>query len=251
VDADGLPTLGQLPPTLLFHYEGEQTAVFESEITDHYIEDNSAIQDQIALKPTIVTTRGFIGELNNVLPTFLLPLQAAANALLTIDAYTPGLTTKALDDYNQALIGYETLSSVAKNAVAAIGSLASSLGLGSREIGTTDVFTVGASFNQNLQQKMFQQFYGYWASRTLFTIQTPWAIFQDMAIQSVKAIQDAETNVISTFEVTFKQIRTASTSLLSESSLISSGRAATQSADDTNLGTSSATGSVDQASAIP
>src|SRR6185312_8744514 len=58
----------QLGPSLLFHYEGEQTASLESDITDHYIENNTAIQDQIALKPVIITTHGFIGELNDIPP---------------------------------------------------------------------------------------------------------------------------------------------------------------------------------------
>jgi len=46
--------LGQIgggQPALLFHYEGEQRATIESDITDHYVEDNTAIQDQIALRP--------------------------------------------------------------------------------------------------------------------------------------------------------------------------------------------------------
>src|SRR6266576_7254366 len=61
----------QPPPALLFHYEGEQTASLQSDITDHYIEDNTALQDQIALKPEETTTHGFIGELNDVAPPAL------------------------------------------------------------------------------------------------------------------------------------------------------------------------------------
>lgn len=245
----GINTLLGNPPTLMFHYEGEQTATFESEITDHYIEDNTAIQDQIALKPTIVTTRGYIGELNNILPSFLLPLETAANALLIVDAYTPTLTQKGETDYADAVLAYETVNAVANAAVAAFTSLSNAFGgPDAGEIGSnTNVYTVGSGI-QNLQQSMFQSFYGYWNTRTLFNVQTPWAIFDNMAIQSVKAIQDAETQVISTFEVTFKQIRTSTTSLTG--GLLSSGRAATQSAPETSGGTSTASGSADQGSNI-
>jgi hypothetical protein len=248
--ANGTNLLTGTPSTLMFHYEGEQTATFESEITDHYIEDNTAIQDQIALKPTLITTRGYIGELNNILPSFFLPLQAAANSLLLVDAYTPALTQKAETDYLDAVLAYETADTLVNAAVEAVTSIANAFGgPDAGEIGSnTNVFTVGSS-QQNLQQQMFQSFYGYWNSRTLFNVQTPWAIFDNMAIQSVKAIQDAETQVISTFEVTFKQIRTTSTSS-TDTSLLSSGRAATQSAAGTDGGTSTASGSADQGSAI-
>ena len=60
-----------IPNTLLFHIEGENNGVFESDITDHYIEDNTTIVDQIGLRPEVITVTGFIGELNDVLPPAL------------------------------------------------------------------------------------------------------------------------------------------------------------------------------------
>src|SRR5271170_7629799 len=86
--ASGVISTAQQPPAILFHYEGEQTVALESDITDHYIEDNTAIQDQIALKPVMITTHGFIGELNDVPPSFLSLLQSASQKLTTISAYT-------------------------------------------------------------------------------------------------------------------------------------------------------------------
>jgi hypothetical protein len=41
----------------------EQSGVFESDITDHYIEDNTAVNDQIALHPEKITLRGVVAEL--------------------------------------------------------------------------------------------------------------------------------------------------------------------------------------------
>lgn len=242
-NADGSVSLAALPSALLFHYEGEQTAVIESDITDHYVENNTSIQDQIALKPEMVTTRGFIGELNDVLPTALQPLQTIANTLITIEGYTPQLSATALIAYTQALLLYENAASILQSAVGAWSSLLSSSG---NEVAQgSGVFTSGSGITQNRQQVMFQQFYGYWNSRTLFNIQTPWAIFTNMAIKSLRAIQDAETRMITDFEVTFKKIRTASTQT-SAGGLFSSltqGRASSQSANNTDLGTSTGSGS--------
>lgn len=197
---------GGQKPSLLFHYEGEQTAVLESDITDHYVEDNIAVQDQIALKPETVTTHGFIGELNNVTPSFLKPLKFIANKLTAIGSYTPALTTTALIAYDQAFFLYQVASNAANSAISAWNTLTGQGGLS-----VIDSQGLSAQANQNKQQAMFQQFYGYWRNRTLFTVQTPWAIFQNMAIVRLRAIQDADTKVITDFEVSFKMIRTAST----------------------------------------
>jgi len=197
-----------LPPSIVFHYEGENTGTIESDITDHFVEDNTAIQNQIALRPVIITTQGFIGELNNVPPNKAFQIaQQVAQKLTAISGYAPGLSTTALIAYNEALFAYQTAASLLNSSVAALASIT---GQGGETV--IDGLSVSPQPNQTLQQQYFQQFYGYWVNRVLFTVQTPWAIFQNMAIKSLRAIQSAETVMITDFEVTFKQIRFASTS---------------------------------------
>lgn len=230
------------PPTIVFHYEGEQTANLVSDITDHYVEDNTAIQDQIALKPIEITTHGFIGELNDVVPTSLQALQIAANKLTIISAYTPVLSTTALIAFNTAFQLYQTASSVANSAVAAWSSITNS---GGESVITGDFNNpIIQEPNQTKQQQYFQQFFGYWNSRTLFTVQTPWAIFQNMAIKTLRSVQDAETRVITDFQITFKQMRFASTitvdanGISSSSSTVGLGRNALETQPLTSLGIS-------------
>ena len=180
--------------------------MIESDITDHYVENNTSIQDQVALRPEMITTHGFIGELNDIAPAALQPLQTIADKLTIINAYTPVLSTTALIAYNEAFQAYQLGANAVGSAVAAWSSLTGTGG--ESVIGSTGIQTQP---NQNKQQTAFQQFYGYWRNRTLFTVQTPWAVFQNMAIQSLKAIQDEKTNIITDFEVSFKMIRFAST----------------------------------------
>ena len=52
----------------LFNILGEEVVTLTADATDHYVEDNSAIQDHIALKPITITLHGYIGEVNNVPP---------------------------------------------------------------------------------------------------------------------------------------------------------------------------------------
>lgn len=242
-NADGTPSTAQLPPAFLFNFEGEQTAQLQSDITDHYIEDNTALQDQISLKPIVITTQGFIGELNDIAPPALAPVKALANKLTIVSAYTPVLSVSALLAYNTAFQLYQT----AQNAInSAVSSWSSINGTGGESvISGNSNFPIATEPNQSKQQLAFQQLFGYWNSRTLFTVQTPWAIFQNMAIQSMRPIQEADQPMITTFEMSFKQLRFASTT--TTGGTVGSnlqGRAAQAAAGVTNLGASTPVSSV-------
>lgn len=200
--------LGQLPPNILFHYEGEQSVILESDITDHYVEDNTAVQDQIALRPEQITTHGFIGELNDISPAALQPLKTIAEKLTTVSSYTPEISETALIAYNTAFQLYQVGQNAVNSAVAAWGSLTSTTP-GQQVL--NEVNLIDISQLQSQQQIFFQKFYGYWRSRTLFTVQTPWGVFSNCAIKSLRSIQDADSRMITDFEVTFKVIRTATT----------------------------------------
>lgn len=197
----------QNPPKFLFHYEGEQTMQIESEITDHYAEDNTTFQDHIALKPEIISTHGFIGELSDVAElTVGQPietveaLKTVVSRLTAVSDFVPELSVSAQRAYNLAFQTYQLGSNIYDN-IKKWGSVNSS-------------FTTSEEFNKKLQTKQgvaFQLFYGYWRQRYLFTVQTPWGVFENMAIQSLRAVQDQEQNVITDFELTFKMMRFAET----------------------------------------
>jgi hypothetical protein len=225
------------PEAFVFQYEGDQSLTSECDIPDHYLEDNLAYQDQIAMKPLLYVTHGFIGELNDVTPDFLKPVKFIANKLTTIGAYEPQLTTTGLIAYQEAFFLYQVAQNAANSAVSAWATIAN-----------------GGPI-QNKQQLAFQKLYGYQQERRLFTVQTPWAVYQDMAIFKLRAIQDDSTNVITDFEVTFKAMRFAKTDIgpgnfLSNGVSKFQGQAAAQAAPLTNLGTSSPTSSTPLSSGI-
>lgn len=197
-----------LPPAFQFHYEGEQSVALQSDITDHYIEDNTAIQDQIALKPEIISTHGFIGELNDIPPAALKLLQTAASVLSPISAYVPSVSATALIAYNEAFELYQVAQNAANAAISAWSSLS---GQGGEAIIVNGQLTNDGLVTQSKQQIAFQKFFGYWNNRVLFTVQTPWAVFQNCAINNLRAIQDSETSMITDFELSFKVIKTAET----------------------------------------
>lgn len=188
-----------LDESFFFDYEGEQAVNLTSDITDHYVEDNTAIADQIALKPEEVMTSGFVGELNDIAPPILQPAKQLADKLTVLGAYTPVLSTTAILAYVEAKFLYDVALQVS-NSVIQTWQFATN--------------TLDPSKVQTKQQKAFLKFYGYWKDRRLFTIQTPWAIFKDMAIKSLRSVQPNDDQYISTFEITFKKMRFASTKII-------------------------------------
>jgi hypothetical protein len=224
------------PKAILFNYSGEEAIQLTSEITDHPIENNTMVQDQIALKPVIFTVQGFVGELNDIAPAALVPLKEAAEKLTVISAYTPSLSTTALLAYTNAFQAYQIAQGTINSAVETWSSINGDSGQSVINGGGLQIQP-----NQTQQQIYFQQFYAYFQNRTLFTIQTPWAIFQDMAIERLRAVQSAETRMITDFEIQFKLLRFASTQSVLQTSLYDNnnfqGRAFNQGAPEVDLGT--------------
>lgn len=194
-----------LPEKFLFHIEAQNEIRLESDITDHFSESNEALQNQIALRPEEYTVSGFIGELNNVPPQILSELKLAADKLSLLSAYEPEISSAAQQAYDTAFQAYQLTDALINNAVDLWGP-ADTSNLVNGDESVTDV-----GGRQNKQQLAFQKFYGYWRNRTLFTVQTPWAIFKNMVIKTLKATQDDETRMITSFEITFKRMRFAET----------------------------------------
>jgi len=197
---------------MLFHIEDENTATLQSDVTDHAVEDNTIRNDQISIKPEIVTVRGYIGELNNVLPNELTVAREAQEKLISISGYEPEFTTETLRALNQAEQAYFTSQNAKKLKTSLIDKDAT---------------------NQTKQQEVFQRFFSYWKKKTLFTVITPWGKFSDMSIQVVKATQ-GDTETMSDFSITFKKVRFASTTFTPD--VAKYGRLVNQSAQVTNNG---------------
>lgn len=189
----GAAAAPQQPDGFLFDFTGDQSITLQSDITDHFVEDNTAIQDQVSLKPEIITVTGYIGELVDVTPELLEPLRQIADKLSILTAYTPGLTLAAQRVYNEAFLAYQVAQLGVNSAVSAWSSITNTSG------------------PQTKQQVAFGRFFGYWKQRTFFTVQTPWAVLDNMMILNLKANQSEETRMITDFEITFKKIQFAST----------------------------------------
>ncbi len=197
-----------------FDLEGDDTVSLENDITDHWLEDNTAAQDSIGVRPVIVTLKGSISELtfsaetSGAISSFLATVESG---LSQVDAYlgkyTPGATQKLLTTITQS----QNIAVQIQQAAARVAQVA-------------NFFAAGGQ--RNKQQAAFAMLSALRSARTIFTVYTPFQVFSNMAIQSVLATQPSGTKTISNFTVTMKQLQFASE--LSSSSFLTryGGRAA-------------------------
>jgi hypothetical protein len=200
----------------LFDIPLDDSIQIESDITDNYVEDNTAIQDQIALKPEIVTVRGLVGELVqtqdqidnvNAQPD-LLPLNPDLEP-----EYTEIQQIEFADD--EATATQEVSSQTDSKSL-------------------DNYFEARTPITTGKQTKAFAYFYQLWKGRQLMTVDTPWGFFTDMVIQSLRVSQDSASKMESDFTLTFKKMRFAQEVAIVSGQL--AGRCALQSTSQTNNG---------------
>lgn len=198
----------------VFDIVGEQSMEMNSDITDHYLENNSAIQDQISLKPEKYTVKGLVAELVLNTPTQQTQ-ESFVNPLPLFSPLAPEFTEAAT----------EIQSASAADSESAINSVVDTQSLYSFFNGNV------GSLSQTRQSKAFAYFYQLWLGRQLFSVETPWGVMNDMAIESLSPTQGDETRYKTDFSITFKKMRFAQSVTVNIGQL--AGRAAQQRADTT------------------
>ena len=186
-----------------------------SEITDHYVEDNSAIQDNWAIRPEEIVLNGLIAELTDA-PAPNNTNAIAPNALPLNSQMVPSLSPGGTSLAKQRSTGQYAQPPYSPPS------------LYDYYTGNASLATAGSPPAIVRQSRAFGYFYAMWKGRQLCTVETAWGIMTNMAILRLRAVQDRTTRHISEFTVTFKKIRTAGTVNVAAGKL--AGRCAQQSA---------------------
>ena len=181
----------------LFDIDEDQMADFSSDITDHFVEDNTAFQDQISLRPVEIEVNGCVGEL-------------AYNPANGLSALTPANSqTPAFAD-NPDLAPSFPPGATAQLATQQAAADSNSAGLGSAQ---SLAWFFGLSSPApplvTRQSNALLYFYNLWKARMLFTVETPWGFWENMAILNITATQPRDTKYRTDFRVRFKQITIA------------------------------------------
>lgn len=219
IDALSIQTLTQaiLIPTggvnsfgisgFIFDIIGVQEMHNSADITDHFVEDNTTIQDHVALRPMRFTLKGYQGELDDDLQSALAQLFSAATGIANVFGYQPVFTIGAQQTYSAIQVALQQTNQVVSEANNLFG-----------------VFSTFATMATR-QQAAYNALLAMQQSRQLCSVDTPYGTFQNMVIEELRARQDETTLMVSEFSVTLKQIRIVST-LVSTTTISSLGRVA-------------------------
>lgn len=191
-----------------FHIPKSEQVKFESDITDNYTSLNTSYQDHIALKPIEITVRGLQGE-------YFYDLHPIENAISTVTSTTgallstfaPQITEIVKQNKTKKLISEKQIDLSVKNFLS--GGLET-------EFNLVDMWKVFQNTFKlkSAQTRAFLYFEALWKSRAIFSVETSWKRYDNMAIKSIVPLRDDNAD-ITDFTITFKQMQFAHTQQIS------------------------------------
>jgi hypothetical protein len=180
-----------------FDYRETEEEELESEITDHWLEDNVVAHDHIAIKPIRVMMSGFVGELvmpASSLKTILGALTAATNALSQLPVFLGAQTAGNVQALQLAISQAQGVVVQVGQTVARAAQLANIL----------NGLVNGPA--RNRQQQAFLQLKAYQQAGIIFTVHTPFETLTNMAIESFRPVSPADSKDWSKFTLRMKQL---------------------------------------------
>lgn len=183
--------VGQID-SFTFDYQLSNEVRMDNEITDHWLEDFTAVQDHIGVKPKIVILRGYVAELVFKVSFFEQLFAGVQNALSQVPAYLGSYTAGTTLALTKAITQAQNIE---QQAVQAFNRAAGIVNLVSLATGA-----------QTKQQKAFAQLSALRDAKILFTVFTPFQVYTSMAITQLTATQREKSKDYSEFSVTMKQV---------------------------------------------
>lgn len=183
----------------VFDIEAETSVNLTAEITDHYTEANTNIQDHIAIKPKKLTLKSYVGEVRDAVDpnTDTLP-QALTQKLTELSQFLPALS--------QA----ETQAASIANIVQS-GTVSTNIQSITNDGVNLWNFVKNSMPTQSRQAQAYAFFKALYEKKILVSVQTPFEYMSQMAIESIIAMQPEESKNISHFTLILKEMRFAST----------------------------------------
>jgi hypothetical protein len=191
----------------------------DADITDHYMEDNSFLQDHVIIKPVEITLTGLKGELVYKKPEGVFNLNnSLANKLSIVDDYLGDYTEQGNQNIQRTLSNLQRAQNTAMQLVDKTKNM-------------IDLFSNDAT---TLQEVAFKQLSAMMYSKQLVTIQTPWNFYESMMILSVSFIQEEESDQYSDITIVLKEMRFAQTKTTTFNNDLFANRNTMQKSDEVN-----------------
>jgi len=192
----------------LFDIPQEESLKLSKDITDHYTEDGSFLNDHRTIQPRTITLRGLVGELvdlykdNSVLGKVEGFTGALTNRLSTVEAYSFGYLSP------QALQTAREITAKAQYAVAQAKAL-------QQRAENVMGFFKDKKETRTKQQEAFDKLNALFQTDQVLTIETPWTFMESMMITELTLTQKEDTTDESEISLTLKEVRIASVLVVS------------------------------------
>lgn len=235
-----------------FHIPDREQITFNSQITTHYLENNEPAQDHIATEPIKITLQGFQGEYFYPVQKFEALAAAVIPTMSLIPEFLPQLSA-ITKQVKKAKLNYEL-----KNQVKNLYSANTSNPYGqavydyiNNDSVSDKIFKLNAVYQNNFNSvdlfALFQNLYKFnsaqtrafyflealWKSKMVFSVETSWKRYDNMAITNITPSRDRNLD-ITDFKVSLQQInRTYSRTM----SINAAGRTSIQKTETADKGT--------------
>lgn len=191
-----------------FHITQSEQVNMESDITDHYVDTNSAVQDHIARRPITITLNGYQGEYYYSVHPIQDMISKAGSVLTLVEVFKPKLNefTKQIK-IRQIQQSLTSANNGDTTEAEKYGVLAGRKEFNLKQHNAIDLFKLFQNIYKltSAQTRAFYYFEALWKSEILFTVETRWKRYDNMVIQKVTPLADNNAD-ITDFSITFKQI---------------------------------------------
>lgn len=170
---------------------GDENLTAESDVTDHYVENNTAYQDQISVKPKIYTINGEVGELVwYQKDTASQRVGQVAQRLEGVVSFLP-IRSRSFQQMKKKVMQAAQWVDTASNIWDRFDSLTPEM---------------------TKQQQAYNHLISWMNIRLPLVVDSPWGVLQNYVITSLNITQPKETKDKSLISITFKEFRTTSVS---------------------------------------
>lgn len=178
----------------VFDVPATESLKLSADITDHYTENNSFINDHRVIKPREVSLTGFIGELVFRPPRGIQgAFQQLQNLLTVVEAYGPDFTPQ-ITQINRGIIT-TTESGISK------------INQALDRFQNVVAFFEGIGQEDTKQQKAYQELKALFFSNQLLTVSTPWDFFDNMVMKDITFVQNDDSESYSDISINLKEMR--------------------------------------------
>lgn len=178
----------------------------ENEVTDHYVDTNTPVQDNIASKPVTLTLTGLQGEYFYSVNEIKDALANVTPILSLVKQFTPKLssaTKQIKQKYQESEQGLAAYYASYDKEVPGWQSLVTF----GNSLNGMDLFQIFQNLYKlkSAQTRAFLFFEALWKSQAIFSLECSWKVYQNMVVTNVTALRDENAD-ITDFTVSFKQI---------------------------------------------